>query len=130
MVSLYIVVLMIPRILRGPIKVNDDQSKIMLQCQFNASAIPGVTVVVWKRNDIQLFNSTLYQIRQESGPGVEDQVVSTLTINSSNDYYGTYTCYCYYNRSLVTSSKPIASDPKSLTLQSEYNTALYYRSFT
>ena len=121
--------LIIPRILRGPIKLNDDQSKIMLQCQFNASAIPGVTVGVWKRNDMQLFNASLYQISQESGPGVEDQVISTLTINSSNNYYGTYTCYCYYNRSLVTSSKPITSDSNSLTLESEYK-ASYYRSFT
>ena len=130
MVSPYIVVLMIPILLRGPINLNDDQSKIMLWCQFNASTIPGVTVVVWKRNFIQLLNSSLYQITQDSSLTVEDQVISTLTINSSNDYYGIYTCYCYYNSSLVTSSKPITSNGHSLTLQSEYNMSSYYRSFT
>ena len=106
-------VLVIPRIISGPIKLQ-HQSKIMLQCQFNASTLPEVTVMVWERNNIQLSNSSLYLIIQSSIG--DDQVVSTLTINNSN-YFGTYTCYCYYNKSLVTSSKPVISNQNSLTLE-------------
>ena len=96
-----------------------ERNDIILQCQFNASTIPGVTVVVWKKNNVQLFNSSHYNIIQSS-VAIEDQVVSTLNIiNSNDDFFGTYTCYCYYNSSLVTraSSKPITSDSKSLTLE-------------
>ena len=106
-------VLVIPRIISGPIKLQ-HQSKIMLQCKFSASTLPEVTAVVWERNNIQLSNSSLYNIIQSSIG--DDQVVSTLTINSS-DYYGTYTCYCYYNHSLVTSSKPVMSNQNSLTIE-------------
>ena len=105
-------VLVIPRIISGPIKLQ-HQSRIMLQCQFNASTLPEVTVAVWERNNIQLSNSSLYNIIQSSIG--YDQVVSTLTINSS-DFYGTYTCYCYYNNSLVKSSKPVMSNQSSLML--------------
>ena len=50
--------------------------------------------------------------------------MSTLTINIS-DYYGTYSCYCYYNSSLVKSNKPIISNEESITLKSKsyYNLA-------
>ena len=113
---LIIEVLVIPRILSGPVQLQ-HQSKIMLQCQFNASTLKvhmyKVTVVAWKRNNIQLSNSSLYDIIQ--GSSSEDVVVSTLMINST-DYYGTYTCYCYYNNTLITSSKPIISNQNSLTL--------------
>ena len=106
----------IPRIFSGPVQI-PHQNKIMLQCQFNASTLRvhtyEVTVVAWKRNNIQLSNSSLYNIIQ--GSSSEDVVVSTLMINSS-DYYGTYTCYCYYNNSLITSSKHFTSDQSSLTL--------------
>ena len=112
-INFVIDVLVIPRIISGPIKLQ-HQRKIMLQCKFNASTLPEVTVVVWERNNIHLSNSSLYNVIQSSHG--EDQVESTLTINSS-DYYGTYTCYCYYNNSLVTSSKSIMSDQNSLTLK-------------
>ena len=108
--QLFIEVLLIPRIISGPIQLEDQT----LQCQFNASTLPEVTVVVWERNNIQLSNSSLYKIIQNSIP--EDRVVSTLMINMS-DYYGTYTCCCYYNNSLVTSTKTIKSNSGSLTLQ-------------
>ena len=104
---------MIPRITIGPVQLK-HQSKIMLQCQFNASTLPEVTIVVWKRNNIPLSNSSLYNINIYT-PEHEEQVVTTLTINSS-DYYGTYTCYCYYNSNLVTSSKSVISNQNSLTL--------------
>ena len=106
----FIEVLVIPRIISGPIQLNHQT----LQCKFIASTIPEVAVVVWEKNSIQLSNSSLYNIIQNSIP--EDQVISILTINSS-DYYGTYTCYCYYNNSLVTSTKTFRSNLSSLTLQ-------------
>ena len=120
-----LVVLVIPRIISGPSRL-EGQRPIMLQCQFNASTHHGVTIVVWKRNNIELHNSSLYLIVESVSPA-EDHIVSTLMINSS-DYYGTYTCYCYYNRSLVMSTKPITSNEISITLQSELYTAHSYTS--
>ena len=112
-----IVILVIPRIISGPRQL-DGQGPAILQCQFSASAHPGVTIVVWKRNNMKLYNSSLYLITQSSFPGKENHVVSTLMINSS-EYYGTYTCYCYYNRSLVVSTEPVTSNEKFISLQSE-----------
>ena len=40
-----IVVLKLPRIINGPIELQGHRPR-MLQCQFNASALQGVTVVV------------------------------------------------------------------------------------
>ena len=110
MLSTFIEVLLIPRIISGPIQLNHQT----LQCKFIASTLPEVAVVVWEKNSIELSNSSLYNIIQTSIP--EDQVVSTLTISSS-DYDGTYTCYCYYNNSMVTSTKTFMSNSSSLTLQ-------------
>ena len=118
-----IVVLNVPRIIDGPIELQDHRPR-MLRCQFNASTLQGVTVAVWKENNMELHNSSDYIITQNSNPELEDLVISTLTINSS-DYYGTYSCYCYYNSSLVKSSKPITSNEESITLKSKshYNLA-------
>ena len=110
-------VLVIPRIIKGPVQLEGEGSTA-LQCQFNASTRHGVTIVVWKRNNIELHNSSLYLITQSINPA-EDYVVSTLMINSTSDYYGTYSCYCYYNRSLVMSTKPVTSNEISITLHSE-----------
>ena len=105
---LFIEVLVIPRIISGPVQLKQKT----LQCQFIASALPEVTVTAWGRNGTLLSNSSLYNIIQNFT--AEGVVVSTLMINSS-DYYGTYTCYCYYNTSLVTSSKPVVFNQTSLT---------------
>jgi len=109
------VVVVSPKIISGPVKLQGQRTT--LQCLFNASTLHGVTVVVWKKNNIRLFNSSLYNMIQSSNPEIEDQVVSTLMINS-NDVYGTYTCYCYYNSSLVISNKPVTSNQYSITLRS------------
>ena len=115
-----IVILKLPRIIYGPIELRLR----MLQCQFNASTLQGVTVAVWKKNNMELHNSSDYIIIQNSNPVLEDVVTSALTINSS-DYHGIYSCYCYYNSSLVKSSKPITSNEESITLKSKnhYNLA-------
>ena len=112
-----IVVLQLPRIIKGPIELEGHRPR-MLQCQFNASTLQGITVVVWKKNNIELQNSSHYIIAQSSNLELEDLVISTLTINSS-DYYGNYSCYCYYNSSLVQSTKPITSNEASIILKSK-----------
>ena len=120
-----------PTIISGPTKYIDGQT-VTLQCQFNASTIDGVTIAVWKRNNIQLFNSSQYKIDQTISPGIEDLVTSTLRIIDSSYNDGTYSCYCYYNSSLVTSNKPITSNQNSITLTSgkgkgiELYTTSYY----
>ena len=112
-----IVILKLPRIIDGPIELQGHRPR-MLQCLFNASTLQGVTVVVWKRNNVKLHNSSHYIITQNYNPELEDLVTSALTINSS-DYHGTYSCYCYYNSSLVKSTKLITSNEASITLKSK-----------
>ena len=77
-----IVVLKLPRIINGPIELQGHRPR-MLQCQFNASTLQGVTVAVWKKNNMELHNSSDYIVTQNSDPELEDLVISTLTINSS-----------------------------------------------
>ena len=117
LVMAIIVVLKLPRIIDGPKELEGHRPR-MLRCQFNASTLQGTTVVVWKKNNMELQNSSRYIIAQSNNPEFEDLVVSTLTINSS-DYYGTYSCYCFYNNSLVKSTKPITSNEVSITLKSK-----------
>ena len=115
LVMALIVVLKLPRIIDGPKEVEGHRPR-MLWCKFNASTLQGTTVVVWKKNNMELQNSSRYIIVQSNNPESEDLVVSTLTINSS-DYYGTYSCYCFYNNSLVKSTKPITSNEVSITFK-------------
>ena len=111
-----IVVLVTPQVISGPTQLY-SHPLITLECQFHAATLSGATIVVWKRNDILLLNSTLYNIMTSTSPYVENKVVSTLSINTT-DYYGTYTCYCYYNGGIVMSNKNITSNQKSITLPS------------
>ena len=106
-----IVVLELPRIIDGPIELQGHRPG-MLQCQFNTPRGHGW---VWKKNNMELHNSIIIH---NSNPVLEDLVISTLTINSS-DYYGIYSCYCNYKSSLVESTKPIISNEASITLKSK-----------
>ena len=107
-----------PRVISGPkkhikAKLNDT---ISLQCQFRAAF--DVTIVVWLKDNLPVKNTQHYNIITTNNPGVEDLIVSNLNINSiTSEDEGTYVCYCYYNRSMVTSSKYVVSDEMSATVR-------------
>ena len=107
----------IPRVISGPkdhtkAKLNDT---ISLQCQFRAAF--EVTIVVWLKDNFQVKNTQHYNIITTTNPGVEDLIVSNLIINSiTSEDEGNYVCYCYYNRTVVSSSKPVVSNEVSTTV--------------
>jgi len=91
--------------------INDSKA---LQCQFNAPTLQGVTIVVWMKGDMSIVSSEHYTIVTSSKPGHDSLLVSQLTINSiTSADQGRYSCYCYYNTSLVKSSKQITSNEKT-----------------
>jgi len=90
--------------------INDTAT---LQCQFSASSVKDVTVVVWTKDDMAINSSDHYTIKTFTKPAIDDLIISDLIINSiiAADQ-GKYSCYCYYNRELVMSSKPVISNQK------------------
>ena len=93
-------------------KLNDS---ISLQCQFRAPI--GVTIVVWLKDNLPVKNTQHYNIITTTNPGVDDLIVSNLNIATiTSEDEGTYTCYCYYNRTMVTSSKTVVSNKMSTTV--------------
>ena len=86
-------------------KLNDT---ISLQCQFRAPF--EVTIVVWLKDNLPVKNTQHYNIITTTNPGVDDFIVSNLNINTiTSEDEGTYTCYCYYNKTMVTTSKTVLS---------------------
>ena len=98
------------------IKAHINDSKT-LQCQFNAPTMNDVTIVVWTKNDMAINSSDHYRIKTFTKPGIENLIVSDLTINNITAAdQGKFSCYCYYNRALVTSSKSVVSEEQSFTI--------------
>jgi len=87
-----------------------------LQCLFSAPTMPGVTIIVWKKNNIPLNNPGEYTIHNYVSPETST-VSSTLTIDrvTSKDE-GTYSCYCVLNKTLVISSQFIRSGMRNIHL--------------
>ena len=95
------------------IKAHINDSKT-LQCQFSASTVKDVTIVVWTKSGTAINSSDHYRISTFTKPAIDDLVISELTINTITAAdQGRYTCYCYYNGELVTSSKPVISEQRS-----------------
>ncbi|XP_065884527.1 uncharacterized protein [Dysidea avara] len=95
------------------IKAHINDSKT-LQCQFSASTVKDVTIVVWTKSGMAINSSDHYRISTFTKPAIDDLVISELTINTITAAdQGRYTCYCYYNGELVTSSKPVISEQRS-----------------
>ena len=85
-----------------------ENDNVSLHCSFNASTMDGATIVVWLKD-----NSVIKGYDNETRPvqGKNDELISTLHIrNFTRKDQGVYTCYCYYNESLVTSHKLVTSD--------------------
>lgn len=87
----------------------------------------GITTVVWSKSNLTIKNQDHYEIKSGPVHGKDNEIKSTLTIyNFTSDDQGTYTCYCYYNSTLITSRSkhdiPVTSGSKSTTLRVDCTT--------
>ncbi|XP_065884169.1 uncharacterized protein [Dysidea avara] len=81
----------------------------MLQCHVYAPEMTGVTIMMWLKDHIPINSSEHYSIEDTAPPGI-GVVTSTLTIDSvTEEDEGTFSCYCHYNETMVTSDKPVIS---------------------
>ena len=81
---------------------------VSLHCTFNTFTMEGATIVVWLKDQSEI---TGYDNETKHVSGEDSVLLSTLYIKSfSHDDQGDYTCYCYYNKSIVTSNNTITSD--------------------
>ena len=69
--------------------------------------------MVWLKDRSKLSG---YENDTRPVEGEDNQLISILQISVSREALGTYTCYCYYNRSMVTSDKPVRSDEARITI--------------
>ena len=94
--------------------INDSVS---LHCLFNTATMEGATIVVWLKD-----NSNISGYENETRPveGEDNKLISILQIRSvTHEALGTYTCYCYYNKSMVTSDKPVTSDRATMYIDTD-----------
>ena len=92
--------------------VNDSVS---LHCTFNTATMEGVTIVVWLKDQSEI---TGYDNETRPVQGEDDVLVSILNMKKFRlKDQGEYTCYCYYNQSMVTSDKPVKSDNTTFNVQ-------------
>ena len=107
---IYTAVLNTPKILSssaGDIctTINSSES---LHCLFNAATMEDATIVVWLKDHSVISG---YDNETRAVPGKDNEVMSILNIKKfSHEDQGRYTCYCYYNESLVKSDKQVTSD--------------------
>ena len=124
----HVVVYDLPKVTIGPEDVTAKLSQsVYFACEFKAPTRADVSIVVWLKDDFyeikssSHYNITVHPSMAISAMGAQDNdhFVSTLNIlNISDEDEGKYTCYCYYNTSLVTSTKHqyITSNLKSAKL--------------
>ena len=116
----------LPEVTSGPVDVTTRLSHdVQFTCKFRGPTQDGVSLVVWLKDDFyEIKSSPHYNISLTVSPVENDtnHFVSTLDILSvSDDDEGKYTCYCYYNTTLVTSTKHqyVTSNLKSANLHIE-----------
>ena len=81
-------------------------------CSFNAAIMEGATIVMWLKDQLAINGYDTSSVK-----GEDNQLRSILQIKTVNhEALGIYTCYCYYNDSIVTFDKPIKSDKASIYL--------------
>jgi len=112
---LHIVVYAFPEVVSGPKNVTARLSQnVQFTCEFRAPTYAGVSIVVWLKDGFGvILSSAHYNITSvnslmttDSIKGESYHLMSSLSIlNITDDDEGKYTCYCYYNTSLVTSIK-------------------------
>ena len=80
----------------------------------------GATIVVWLKDQSVISG---YDNETRSVEGDNNVLTSVLHIkNFTLKDQGDYTCYCYYNRSIVTSDKPVTSDQATINVYTDCDT--------
>ena len=74
----------------------------------------GVTSVVWLKGYSKLSG---YDNETRNVEGKDNNIISILYITVSHETLGAYTCYCYYNNSMVKSRKTVTSNQATITLR-------------
>ena len=96
-----------------------ENDSVSLHCTFNAATTDGTTVVVWLKD-----NSNISGYENDTGPvqGKNNELISILYIrNFTHEDQGAYTCYCYYNKSVVTSHEVVTSDEATVAVYAKTN---------
>ena len=117
-----------PEVIEGPADVSAKATQnVQFKCEFEAPTATGVSIVVWLKDDFAVIQSSShYNISMnpsvtDDGVGENtDHFISTLSIlGVTNKDAGKYSCYCYYNTTMVTSTKSqyVISNVKSANLQ-------------
>ena len=107
-----------PEVIRGPRSVRASVGEtVHFSCSMKSLSITGASIIVWLKDDFQVTDPSHYTIITTADPTSKDHITTTLTISSvTNEDDGKYTCYCYYNRSMVTSSQYVTSNQLSAKL--------------
>ena len=88
-----------------------------LTCAIKAPTKDRVSIVVWLKNDFEVTQSSHSTITTVADPTTKNLLLTTLTIFSvTSEDNGKYSCYCYYNRSMVSSAQYVTSTQKSANL--------------
>lgn len=100
----------LPEVTSGPEDVEAKTSQdVKFTCEFKAPTQADVSIVVWLKDDFAVIRSSShYNISTTVDPVGEnsDHFISMLRIFSITDKdEGKYTCYCYYNTTIVLSTK-------------------------
>ena len=94
---------------------------VKIYCTFNASTIDGATIVVWLKD-----HTVINGYDNETNPvGGKDNVLSSVLYMKrfTHEDQGKYTCYCYYNQSIVTSNKSVTSDHATVNVHTDCATS-------
>lgn len=107
-----------PKVIKGPKNVRTSTGEtVNFTCNIEAPKNHGVSIIVWLKNDFEVTQSSKNTITTIVDPTTRNLLTTTLTISSVTDEdNGKYTCYCYYNRSMVTSAQYVTSNQKSANL--------------
>ncbi|XP_065885439.1 hemicentin-1-like isoform X2 [Dysidea avara] len=107
-----------PNVIKGPKNVRTSAGEtVNLTCTIETPTKPSVSIIVWLKDDFEVTQTPHYTITTTADPTTKYLLTTTLTISSvTSEDNGKYTCYCYYNRSMVTSSHYVTSNQKSASL--------------
>ena len=93
---------------------------VKIYCTFNTSTIDGATIVVWLKD-----HTVINGYDNETNPvGGKDNVLSSVLYMKrfTHEGQGEYSCYCYYNQSIVTSTRPVTSDHATVNVHIDCST--------
>jgi len=93
---------------------------VTFKCRIHAPTVNGVTIVVWLKSNLPIDDMEHYKITRITLPGVDDLIISQLTIKAvTYEDIDIYACYCYYNSTMVTSSESVVSNYVYFVLSTE-----------